>query len=203
VYPQAKVPLRKSHATIFIVQVNGATSNGPPLRVSKMELSKILEKIENIVTEAHKILQLLNLPSGSNVDKRQIVAENSRGAVTTVAPPRLVIGRDEDRVKVISMLRETLDDGQQDRSGAKPYSTIGIYGIPGSGKSTLAQYVCAHEEDNIHFDIVIWVHVSQKFSVRAVLREMIEQGFEGESIETEESFRWSELRLRKSSSDHL
>lgn len=156
-------------------QVNGATSNGPPLRVSKMELSKILEKIENIVTEAHKILQLLNLPSGSNVDKRQIVAENSRGAVTTVAPPRLVIGRDEDRVKVISMLRETLDDGQRDHSGAKPYSTIGIYGIPGSGKSTLAQYVCAHEEDNIHFDIVIWVHVSQKFSVQAVLREMIEQ----------------------------
>lgn len=64
-YPQAKVPLRKSHATIFIVQVNGATSNGPPLRVSKMELSKILEKIENIVTEAHKILQLLNLPSAA------------------------------------------------------------------------------------------------------------------------------------------
>ncbi|PWZ28437.1 putative disease resistance protein RGA4 [Zea mays] len=157
------------------IQVNGATSNGPPLRVSKMELSKILEKIENIVTEAHKILQLLNLPSGSNVDKRQIVAENSRGAVTTVAPPRLVIGRDEDRVKVISMLRETLDDGQRDRSGAKPYSTIGIYGVPGSGKSTLAQYVCAHEEDTIHFDIVIWVHVSQKFSVQAVLREMIEQ----------------------------
>lgn len=128
-YPQAKVPLRKSHATIFIVQVNGATSNGPPLRVSKMELSEILEKIENIVTEAHKILQLLNLPSGSNVNKRQIVAENSRGAVTTVAPPCLVIGREKDRVKVISMLRETLDDGQRDRSGAKPYSTIGIYGL--------------------------------------------------------------------------
>jgi ketopantoate reductase len=28
--------------------------------MSKMGLNKVLEKIENIVTEAHKILQLLN-----------------------------------------------------------------------------------------------------------------------------------------------
>lgn len=44
-----------------------------------------------------------------------------------------------------------------------------------SGKSTLSQYVCTHEEDSMHFNIVIWVHVSQNFSVQTILREMIEQ----------------------------
>ncbi|KAJ1255594.1 hypothetical protein BS78_K184400 [Paspalum vaginatum] len=175
VSPQGRGPLIKSHPSIFIVQVSGTTSDNPHPSMSKTELEKILQKIENIVTEAHKILQLLDLPSCSNVDKRQIVATNSRGVVTTVAPPRVVIGRDEDRDKVIGMLHETVSDGQAECSSALSYSIIGIHGIPGSGKSTLAQYVCAHVEDGFHFEVVMWVHVSQNFSVHTILREMIEQ----------------------------
>lgn len=54
----------------------------------------------------------------------------------------------------------------------------------GSGKSTLAQHVCAHEEkdkqDNKegHFDLVMWVHVSQNFSVHDIFKELYEAASE-------------------------
>uniref|UniRef100_A0A0D9XVA9 AAA+ ATPase domain-containing protein n=1 Tax=Leersia perrieri TaxID=77586 RepID=A0A0D9XVA9_9ORYZ len=59
------------------------------------------------------------------------------------------------------------------------YSIIGIHGIPGSGKSTLAQLVCDNEkkdkqEKDGHFDLIMWVHVSQNFSVDTILTEMLE-----------------------------
>ncbi|XP_052136896.1 putative disease resistance protein RGA3 isoform X1 [Oryza glaberrima] len=141
--------------------------------ISKMELEKILNKIENNINEALKILALL--PSYSKDKERQTVAVNSRIEVTTAAPPPVVIGRDMDHDKIIGMLHEKVDYGQRKiRSGALCYSVIGIHGIPGSGKSTLAQLVCASERKKRHFKPIMWVHVSKHFSVDTILSEMLE-----------------------------
>lgn len=149
--------------------------------MSKLELKKILKKIENIINDGHKILQLLNLPSHSNINKRQTVSDNSHIAVTTASPPFVVIGRDEDRDKILGLLHETENDGQHEPSRALSRSIIGIHGIPGSGKSTLAQYVCAHEKRDRqekkagHFDLIMWVRVSRNFSVDKIFSKMLEE----------------------------
>jgi RecA/RadA recombinase len=63
---------------------------------------------------------------------------------------------------------------------------IGIHGVAGSGKSTLAQYICAsenkvkEEKKDGHFHLVIWIHLSQKFDLDAIFRDMIE-GATGEA----------------------
>ncbi|KAB8116074.1 hypothetical protein EE612_057030 [Oryza sativa] len=145
------------------------------------ELKKILKKIENIINDGHKILQLLNLPGHSNINKRQTVSDDSRIAVTTASPPFVVIGRDEDRDKILVLLHETENDGQHEPSRALSHSIIGIHGIPGSGKSTLAQYVCAHEKrgrqekEAGHFDLIMWVHVSRNFNVDKIFSKMLEE----------------------------
>lgn len=105
--------------------------------MSKLELKKILKKIENIINDGHKILQLLNLPGHSNINKRQTVSDDSRIAVTTASPPFVVIGRDEDRDKILVLLHETENDGQHEPSRALSHSIIGIHGIPGSGNLPL------------------------------------------------------------------
>uniref|UniRef100_A0A0D9W2P0 NB-ARC domain-containing protein n=1 Tax=Leersia perrieri TaxID=77586 RepID=A0A0D9W2P0_9ORYZ len=120
------------------------TSRVVRTNISQKELEKCLANIENIVDEAHKILPLLNLPSHSNADKRETFGANSRYAVTTSAPPTVVIGRDTDRDKIIDMLYQNTGD-------SLTYSVIGIHGIPGSGKTTLAQHVCAREKMEQHF----------------------------------------------------
>uniref|UniRef100_A0A0D3HPX8 AAA+ ATPase domain-containing protein n=1 Tax=Oryza barthii TaxID=65489 RepID=A0A0D3HPX8_9ORYZ len=162
-------------------QENGNMSDEAPSGISRKKLKKSLEKIENIINEAHRILPLLSLPNQGNVNKRQIVHANSRSPVTTATPPPVVIGREKDCDNIISMLHEHVSNVQPGSSNSVLcYSIIGIYGIAGSGKSTLAQLVCASEKKDKqekkdgHFDLIMWVHVSQNFSVDTILTEMLE-----------------------------
>nr|UBY07409.1 NBS-LRR disease resistance protein [Dasypyrum villosum] len=175
------------------VQDYKLNSDGPPRTMdllkrketgmSKTQLKRSLEKIEKVINEAHKILERLNLPSVSNGTERQHIAAN---ACTTSTSPVTVIGRDEDRVKIIEMLHEKTGHGQTNTNSGLCYSVIGVHGIAGSGKSTLAQFVYAQEEkDKLaekdgHFDILLWVHVSQKSTIKAIYRQMIEaiEGFD-------------------------
>ncbi|XP_006663104.1 putative disease resistance protein RGA3 [Oryza brachyantha] len=156
------------------------TSEAPP-GISKNRLKKTLQKIENIINEAHNIFPLLNLPNHSNVENRRSVDANAHSPVTTSAPPPVVMGRDEDRDKIISMLHENVDGVRSTPNGSLSHSLIGIHGIPGSGKSTLAQLVCSwekkdkQEKKDGHFDLIMWVHVSQNFSVHKIFSQMLEE----------------------------
>ncbi|XP_048559957.1 putative disease resistance RPP13-like protein 1 isoform X2 [Triticum urartu] len=142
--------------------------------MSKKQLKRSLEKIEKVINEAHQILEWLNLPT---VNKGQPSAAN---ACTTATSPVKVIGRDEDRDKIIEMLHQNASHGKTNMNSSLCYSVVGIHGIAGSGKSTLAQFVFAQEEkDKLaekdgHFDILLWVHVSQKPSIEAIYRRMFE-----------------------------
>ncbi|XP_037469281.1 putative disease resistance protein RGA3 [Triticum dicoccoides] len=146
----------------------------------KVQLEKSLKKIESAISGACKVLEQLNLPGVTNDNGRRAVATNSCCAVTTAAPPIAVFGRDQDRDKIIAMLHEKEDQCQANIVSGICYSVIGIHGVAGSGKSTLAQCVYDHEKKRRqekmegHFDIVMWIHVSQKFDLDSIFREMFE-----------------------------
>uniref|UniRef100_A0ACD6AD79 Uncharacterized protein n=1 Tax=Avena sativa TaxID=4498 RepID=A0ACD6AD79_AVESA len=142
--------------------------------MSKVKLKKKLDRIEKVIDDACKVLELMNLPSISIANQSHVIAANSRGNVTTSRPLSTVIGRDEDCDKIVAMLHEKEEDNQPDTNSAPCYSIVGIHGIGGSGKSTLAQLVCAREKKDGHFDLVMWVHVSQDFSVDTIFMEMFE-----------------------------
>ncbi|XP_071677353.1 putative disease resistance protein RGA4 [Lolium perenne] len=148
--------------------------------MSKSQLKNNFDKIEKVINDACEILERLNLPPVTDYNWRQVVPPNSRSAVTTAAPPLKVIGRDEDRDKIIAMLHDKECDGHESTNIGLCYSVIGIHGIAGSGKSTLAQYICDREkkdkeEEKVgHFDLVIWIHVSQKFDLQAIFTEVLE-----------------------------
>uniref|UniRef100_A0A453LAJ3 Uncharacterized protein n=1 Tax=Aegilops tauschii subsp. strangulata TaxID=200361 RepID=A0A453LAJ3_AEGTS len=140
--------------------------------MSKIELKQSLEKIEKVINDACGFFEQMNLPNKSNANLSK--PANSRGAVTTARPPPLVIGRDKDCDSIVAMLHDKEEDAQPDTNRAQCYSVIGIHGIGGSGKSTLSQLVCAREEKDGHFNLVMWVHVSQDFSVDTIFRQMSE-----------------------------
>ncbi|KAM3196695.1 hypothetical protein ACQJBY_072412 [Aegilops geniculata] len=136
--------------------------------------------IEELIDKAQDIIALAE-PSR----KDKTGTAKSTQASTTSDPTAAVIGRDEDRDRIAEMLRDEKCDGNPSSSISECFSVIGIYGISGSGKTTLAQHICKYEEDKNCFDLIMWIHVSPKFSVSDIFKEM----FEAASVDKEKSCR--------------
>nr|XP_020199328.1 putative disease resistance protein RGA3 [Aegilops tauschii subsp. strangulata] len=63
---------------------------------------------------------------------------------------------------------------QINEQSSQPYDVISIVGIGGVGKTALVQRVYNHFHDTHHFDLTVWLHVSDKFDVGRLTKEMTE-----------------------------
>ncbi|OAY70923.1 putative disease resistance protein RGA3 [Ananas comosus] len=102
----------------------------------------------------------------------------------------IVYGRDEEREKVIKLLgvpcgqSDIENDNESVSAPAKRrkkenVSVLSIYGIGGVGKTTLAQVVYNDERVVKHFDLKIWVCVSDNFDVNSLSKEIIDNAGKG------------------------
>ena len=76
-----------------------------------------------------------------------------------------VIGRDDDKQKIIDLLMHPGDNCN--------VSVISVVGIGGLGKTTLAQWVYNDKRITKHFDSRIWVCVSEDFNVLTLAKEIL------------------------------
>ncbi|XP_058079595.1 putative disease resistance protein RGA4 [Magnolia sinica] len=77
-----------------------------------------------------------------------------------------VFGRDEDKMKIVESLIDV--------STQEDVSIIPIVGMGGLGKTTLAQFTYNDERVTKHFELRIWVCVSDNFDVMRVIKLIIE-----------------------------
>ncbi|CAL5028980.1 unnamed protein product [Urochloa decumbens] len=139
------------------------------------KLKKSLMKLEEIIENGSQLLPLLARTSSSNVTCTSNPTGEIARIVTTSSPlAPVVIGRDEERDKIIRILLETSVNDEPSSSNSKCYSVIGIHGVAGSGKTTLAQHVCSYEGLEDHFSPIMWIDVSQRVSVSKIYQEMLE-----------------------------
>uniref|UniRef100_A0ACD5Y923 Uncharacterized protein n=1 Tax=Avena sativa TaxID=4498 RepID=A0ACD5Y923_AVESA len=59
-------------------------------------------------------------------------------------------------------------------SSIKDLTVLPIVGIGGVGKTSLAQHICSDARVKSHFDLIIWVFVSDDFDVKRLTKEAIE-----------------------------
>uniref|UniRef100_A0ACD5YAN9 Uncharacterized protein n=1 Tax=Avena sativa TaxID=4498 RepID=A0ACD5YAN9_AVESA len=59
-------------------------------------------------------------------------------------------------------------------SGMISLPVLPIAGIGGVGKTTLAQHICSHPRVKSHFQLIIWICVSDDFDVKRLTKEVIQ-----------------------------
>ncbi|XP_060671005.1 disease resistance protein RGA2 [Ziziphus jujuba] len=92
--------------------------------------------------------------------------------VTPTVREEDVVGRDDDKMKIIKLLFEMETE--------KNIGIIPIVGVGGLGKTTLAQQVIKDSKVKDHFEPIMWVDVPKVFHVESVVKEIINPGVKDE-----------------------
>ncbi|MFQ6644575.1 hypothetical protein Gotur_020089, partial [Gossypium turneri] len=77
-----------------------------------------------------------------------------------------IIGRDDDKNKIVRLLLKSEPE--------QHVSIVPIIGIGGLGKTTLAKMVFNDEKLGDHFELKMWVCVSEKFELKVIVEKVIE-----------------------------
>jgi Leucine-rich repeat (LRR) protein len=124
---------------------------------------------------AHKIKAIRKRLDAINTDRKDFQLEvrdgethvgGNRGNTNFVVCAEEVIGRDNDKKAVIHRL---LDSNVEDNISILPIVAIG-----GSGKTTLAQLIFNDDQIQKHFELKMWVCVSNPFHVKNIVENILE-----------------------------
>ncbi|XP_039137584.1 putative disease resistance protein RGA3 [Dioscorea cayenensis subsp. rotundata] len=122
------------------------------------KLRKVNERIDRLIKEMHKF----NLRAVENNNKKLL---RNRPQTYSYVHESRVIGRDEDKKKLVQML---ISDCFEEK-----IAVVSIVGMGGLGKTTLAQLVYRDEEVQKHFELHIWVCVSDDFDLPKLAAKII------------------------------
>ncbi|CAJ1911928.1 unnamed protein product [Sphenostylis stenocarpa] len=86
-----------------------------------------------------------------------------------------VIGREKDRDEIIKLLMQPHPHG--DGVGDKSVCVIPVVGIGGLGKTALAKLVFNDKRMDEHFQLKMWVCISNDFDIRQIIVKMINSAF--------------------------
>ncbi|XP_058108875.1 putative disease resistance protein RGA3 [Magnolia sinica] len=133
---------------------------------------KIGSRIKEVRGRLHDIAEeknQLGLRADSGEGERVVSelirrGENRKRETSSLINPPSVIGREGDKTKVIGLLLQEVTE--------VPF-VISIVGMGGLGKTTLAQLIYNDEKVKGHFDMRMWVCVSEDFDVRQITKSII------------------------------
>ncbi|MED6162553.1 hypothetical protein PIB30_071574 [Stylosanthes scabra] len=125
------------------------------------KIKMISERLDQIAKERHDF-HLKEIV----VDTRTTGVMDWRQTTSLITQPQ-VYGREKERDNIIDFL-------VGDASNSLDLSVYPILGVGGLGKTTLAQLILNHERVVQHFDLRIWVCVSEDFSLERMTKSIIE-----------------------------
>ncbi|WVZ12621.1 hypothetical protein V8G54_017151 [Vigna mungo] len=130
----------------------------------RFNIGKRMKDITQRFQDIHEERSMFNLVPG--VTEVQTIDDNWRQTSSDITEP-VVYGRDQDRDQILKFLLEEVSDSED-------LSIYPIVGMGGLGKTTLAKQVFNDNRVCKHFDLTIWVCVSDDFNTMTILRSIIE-----------------------------
>lgn len=158
-------------------QVRFLSSLSPNQVLFNHDISKKINAIRERLDDIAKDRDDLKL--GESRDHARLVEAAERQESSSLVDQYRVFGREQDKEDILELLIH--DDSNQ--VGHENFSALLIVGMAGLGKTTLAQLVYNDQRIDTHFDLKMWVHVSEDFSVRRITREIMESASTGRQSE--------------------
>ncbi|PON72369.1 NB-ARC domain containing protein [Parasponia andersonii] len=137
---------------------------------------KMARKIKNIQETLKKIAEDRIQFHFEERSKEGRVMTRVRESTHSFTPEENVIGRNEDKMAILELL---LDDKNETKENM---SVISIVGMGGLGKTTLAQLVFNDKKVQDHFEMRIWVCVSDVFNVESIVEKIIKSATKKTSL---------------------
>ncbi|CAJ2664751.1 putative disease resistance protein RGA1 [Trifolium pratense] len=149
------------------------------------KMTNEIEKIQKMFDDVVRDMTGLNLnPKVGVVEK----TNNEWRETSSYVLESNIIGRDDDKEKIVSLLRQS--------HGDQNVSLVAIVGIGGLGKTTLAQLVYSDDQVQNLFDKSMWVCVSDNFDVKTILKNMLKSLLPKEKIDDTLTFDNLQTMLR-------
>ncbi|XBI05706.1 hypothetical protein VPH35_133836 [Triticum aestivum] len=124
------------------------------------KMKDALEMIDELVVEMNNFhfLQLTETPTVDHPQTHSHVDASD------------IVGRQDEKEQVVKILLDHADNNDKNNN----VMVLPIVGMGGIGKTTLAQLV--HNDPRVmhHFELVIWVCVSNKFVIEEIIRSIIQ-----------------------------
>ena len=157
-------------------------SGSNPL-VFHFEMARKIKGIRERVDDISDIKAEFNL--ATRLEDRKTTMYR-RDMTHSFIPSQNVIGRDDDKKKIINLLMQHDVDGN--------VSVIPIVGIGGLGKTTIAKLMYNDEQVVRHFQLKMWVCVSEDFDVKRLITEILKSAV---GIDENLSIDQLQMRLRE------
>ncbi|KAL2348832.1 hypothetical protein Fmac_002832 [Flemingia macrophylla] len=131
----------------------------------RRDIGKRMKDITQRFHDIHEERLMFELRVGVT-EKQEGDDEEWRHTSSVVTEP-IIYGRDKDREQIVEFLVEYSSNNQD-------LSIYAIVGMGGLAKTTLAKQVFNDDRVSKHFDLTIWVFVSNDFNTKKILQSIIE-----------------------------
>ncbi|KAL7203517.1 hypothetical protein ACSBR2_016739 [Camellia fascicularis] len=129
---------------------------------------KMRSKIEEITTRLRTSFEQCSKLNLVKIGVGTTSLETRPNRESTSSPKGPICGREKDQRKIVELLLG------RDESNRNHPEVISITGMGGMGKTTLAQMVYDDKTVKEHFDLKVWVWVSDEFDVMRVTKVILE-----------------------------
>ncbi|KAM3299401.1 hypothetical protein ACQJBY_040742 [Aegilops geniculata] len=134
-------------------------------QLENMGLRGVTERFDKLVRP-----ETTSLPSETKIFGRDMELEQVLGCLN--------VPRNSKRKRATSSINASTSASASNHvsneSGVSSIPALPIAGLGGVGKTTLAQHICSHERVRSHFQLIIWICVSDNFDVKRLTKEVIQ-----------------------------
>jgi len=134
----------------------------------RLNMGQKVKEINGSLDEIQKLATRFGLGIASqHVESApEVIRDIDRETDSLLESSEVVVGRDNDVSKIMELLIGSI--------GQQVLSVVPIVGMAGLGKTTIAKKICQLAREKNHFDVTLWVCVSNDFSKGRILGEMLQ-----------------------------